>query len=90
MRGYVVETWIGVIFLSAADSEREKIKERIREYVGEERKMSWSWEDKMRRVGFWKIRLDMSGGGGRIGVSGTGRAFWEGPFLRGMRGGSLF
>ncbi len=60
------------IFLCAADSEREETKERIREYVGDERKTSWSWQDKMRRVGSWKIRIVMSGGGGRFGVSGTG------------------
>lgn len=39
------------IFLSAAESEREKTKERMREWVGDERKMSWSRDDKIRRVG---------------------------------------
>ena len=87
---WMVETWIEEIFLSAADSEREKTKERMREYVGEERKISWSWEDKIRRVGFWKIRLERFGGGGSFGVSGIGRGFCEGAFLRGMRRGSLF
>lgn len=86
----VVGTCIEEIFLSAADSEREKTKERIRECVGDERKISWSWDDKIRRVGSWKIRSDMSGGGGRLGVSGIGRGFCEGVFLRGMRRGSPF
>ena len=86
----VVETWIEEIFLSAADSDREKMKERMREYVGDERKISWSWEDKIRRVGFWKTRLETFGGGGSFGVSGIGRRFCEGAFLRGMRRGSLF
>ncbi len=86
----VLGTLIEEIFLYAADSEREKTKERIREYVGDERKISWSWQDKMRRVGSWKIRVIMSGGGGRLGVSGTGRGFSEGAFLRGTRRGSLF
>lgn len=40
--GCVVGTSTEEIFLSAADSEREKTKERMREYVGDERKMSWS------------------------------------------------
>lgn len=44
----------------------------------------------MRLVGSWKIRSDMSGGGGRLGVSGIGRGFCEGAFLRGMRRGSPF
>lgn len=90
MLACVVGTWIEDILLSAADSEREKMKERMREYVGDERKISWSWEDKMRRVGFWKIRLDTSDGGGRLGVCGNGRGFCEGAFLRGMSRGSLF
>ena len=41
-------------------------------------------------MGSWKIRIDVSGGGGKFGVSGTGRAFCEGAFLRGVRRGSLF
>lgn len=36
----VVETLAEEIFLSATDSEREKMKERMREYVGDERKIS--------------------------------------------------
>ena len=52
MLGCVVETGIEDIFLSAADSERENMKERMREYVRDAMKISWSWEDKMRRVGF--------------------------------------
>ena len=89
MLGCVVGTSTEEIFLSVADSEREKTKERMREYVGDERKIPWSWEDKIRRVGSWKIRMDESGGGGRFGVPGTGRAFCEGAFLRGMRRGSF-
>ena len=85
----VVETSIEEIFLSATDSERENTKERMREYVGDERKISWSWEDKIRRVGFWKTRLERFGGGGSFGVSGMGRGFFAGAFLRGMRRGSL-
>ncbi len=56
----------------------------------DERKISWSRDDKIRRVGSRKIRIDVSGGCGRVGVSGTGRAFCGGAFLRGVRRGSLF
>ena len=40
--GLVVGTSTEEIFLSDADSEREKTKERMSEYVGDERKISWS------------------------------------------------
>ena len=43
--------------------------------MGDERKTSWSRDDKIRRVGSWKIRIVVSGGFGKFGVSGTGRAF---------------
>ena len=40
MLGCVFRISIEEIFLSATDSEREKAKERIREYVGDERNKS--------------------------------------------------
>lgn len=43
----------------------------------------------MRRLGWVKMRVDASGGGCRGGVSGMGRVFWGGPFLRGTRRGSF-
>jgi len=36
----------------------------------------------MRREGFWKVIVARSGGGGRLGVSGTGRGFEAGACLR--------
>jgi hypothetical protein len=63
------------IFLLAAASDREKTKDRTREYVGEVRKSSWSCEDMIRRVGAKKPEADRVGGGGNGGVSGIGRGF---------------
>lgn len=78
------------IFLFAADSEREKTKERISEQVGEERKSSWSRGDKMRREGSVNASADASGGVDNVGVSGIGRGFCGGDdFLRGTRRGRL-
>jgi len=78
------------IFLSTADFEREKTKDRMSVYVGDERKRSWSEGWIIRRVGFVEVRVDGSGGTGRVGVSGTGRGFrGEAFFLRGMRRGSF-
>lgn len=61
------------IFLLAAASDREKIKEMTREYEGEARNSSWSCEDRIRRVGATKSGLDGAGGGANGGVSGIGR-----------------
>ena len=78
------------IFLSVADSEREKTKERISEWVGEETNSSWSCGLSIRRVGVVKTNADVSGGRGRGVVSGAGRGFWDGAlFFRGIRRGSL-
>lgn len=45
----------------------------------------------MRRVGLEKVIVDVSGGGGRVDVSGSGRGFCGGDdfFLRGTRRGKL-
>lgn len=66
------------IFLPAAASDSEKTKERIREWVDEAWKSSWSCGDRMRRVGFVNSRLEAWSGGGNGGVSGIGRGFCEG------------
>jgi hypothetical protein len=63
------------IFLLVAASEREKTKDRTREYVGEARKSSWSCGDRIRRVGATKWEVGGAGGGGNGGVSGIGRGF---------------
>ena len=44
--------------------------------MGDARKRSWSREDKIRRVGTMKLRVEGFGGGGSMGVSGMGRGFW--------------
>lgn len=78
------------IFLSAADFEREKTNESIREYVGEERKTSRSDGRTTRRDGFTKEIVTGSGTGGSEGVSGTGSGFCGACFfLRGTRRGRL-
>lgn len=49
---------------------------------------SWSCDDKIRRVGSVKLRVDRSGGEGNGGVSGTGTGLFGGSRLvRGVRCG---
>ncbi|KAK5624654.1 hypothetical protein RRF57_000370 [Xylaria bambusicola] len=64
--------------VSPTASERPNMKETIRLYDGDERNSSWSLFDKMRRLGTWKERVEVSGGEGRDGVSGSGIRF-SGP-----------
>lgn len=72
--------------VSATDSESPKTQARMRSYVGEERKISWSSLDRIRRVGCLKD-AGASGGAGRAGVSGRGVGF-SGAARR-RRGSSL-
>lgn len=59
--------------------------------MGDARKSSWSFSDRIRRSGSENLRLERSGGGANVGVSGTGRGFCgEGGFLRGTRVGIAF
>jgi len=60
------------IGLSWTESESPKTKARRREYVDEERKMSWSFLERILRVGTWKWTSSSDGGGGRDGVAGAG------------------
>jgi hypothetical protein len=56
-------------------------------YVGELRNSSWSFGESIRLVGFLKCNVEGSGGGGKFGVSGTGKGFAGGGCRR--RGVSL-
>ncbi len=68
--------------LSRTDSERPKMNERMRLYVGEDRKSWWSLGERILRVGMVKVRVAGSGGGGASGVSGTGTGFAGSAFFR--------
>ena len=73
-------------------SERVKMKDVRRVYVGERRNISWSLGDRIRRVGSTNWSSLIWGGDGRAGVSGAGSegfsAFTE--RLRGTRRGISF
>lgn len=59
--------------------------------MGDARKSSWSFSDRIRRSGSENLRVETSGGGANLGVSGTGRGFCGGGgFLRGTRVGIAF
>src|SRR3569833_599302 len=73
--------------LSTTASERVKIHAWISSYVGDERNSSWSFLERILRVGTWKDSVEGSGGGGRAGVCGTGVWFDGGGRRR--RGSSL-
>lgn len=54
------------------ESDRVKMKETMRVYVGEARKSSWSCGDRIRRVGWVNAMSCSDGGVGKGGVSGAG------------------
>lgn len=59
--------------------------------MGDARNSLWSFSDRIRRSGSENLRVDRSGGGANVGVSGTGRGFCGGGgFLRGTRVGIAF
>ena len=59
--------------------------------MGDARKSSWSFSDRIRRSGSENLRVERSGGGAKVGVSGTGRGFCGGGgFLRGTKVGIAF
>lgn len=68
--------------VSTTESVRPKTKASSNLYVGELRKRSWSFGESIRLVGFWNFRVESSGGGGRFGVSGTGKGFAGGAGRR--------
>ena len=73
--------------VSTTDSARAKTQAVMSLYVEDERKMSWSFFDKIRREGVLNVQLEVSGGVGRAGVSGMGVGL-EGPERR-FRGSSF-
>lgn len=77
--------------MSRTESEMPNTKARMRVYVGEERKTSWSFGERIRRVGCVKEMLSSDGGGGSGGVSGGGSEGGAGAFclVRGTRRGSF-
>ncbi len=65
-----------------------KTKARMSEYVGEERKSSWSRGERIRRIGMLNCTLSSAGGSGNEGVSGAGSEGTDDEDLR-WRGTSL-
>lgn len=80
------------------ESERVKMKETMRVYVGEARKSSWSCGDRIRRVGCVNFMSFSDGGEGNGGVFGAGvddcACFWgvrlRGPLPVSLSGGSFW
>lgn len=93
-RAVIVGCWIWELMVdigtSRTESVMEKMKEVMRVYVGEARKSSWSFGERIRRVGCWKVML--GGTGGNEGVSGAGLVGRgvELVFRRGVSFGSFF
>jgi hypothetical protein len=74
--------------VSTMDSANPKTQAVMSLHVGEERKMSWSFLDRILREGVLNVQLEeVSGGVGRAGVSGMGVGL-EGPERR-FRGSSF-
>jgi len=63
-----------LIEVSTTDSERVKTKDATRSLVGEERKRSWSFLERILRLGVVNAMLSVAGGAGKGGVSGGGFA----------------
>ena len=73
--------------MSVTASERPNTHARISLYVGDERNSSWSFFERIRLDGIWKVSEFVSGGGGSSGVSGRGVGFVRS--LGRLRGSSL-